>query len=139
MYSTGRSYKSSYYPSIRDRKLGISEPRSLVAANTSAVCRRASEGVWWGWFWNAYRIRVWNQLLLWRQSLEEKCLKQQANKEDNFPSSSLPQSPPGGRLLIGSNLAKTKSFFLLGLSTAITKLTIIWWNSIWNKFGAYFP
>lgn len=71
--------------------------------------------------------------------LEKKCLKQQANKEDNFPSSSLPQSPPGGRLLTGSNLAKTKSYFLLGLSTGITKLTIIWWKSIWNKFRSLFP
>ena len=43
--------------------------------------------------------------------LEEKCLKQQANKEDNSPSSSLPLTPPGGRLLTGSNLAKTKPFF----------------------------
>lgn len=42
--------------------------------------------------------------------LEEKCLKQQENK-DNPPSSSLPLTPPGGRLLTGSNLAKTKPFF----------------------------
>lgn len=43
--------------------------------------------------------------------LEKKCLKQEANKKDNSPSSCLPLMPPGGRLLTGSNLAKTKAFF----------------------------
>lgn len=76
MYFTVDPTKAAITPSIRDRKLGISEPRRLAATSTSVVWKKTPlEGYDEAGSGMPTRLEPGNQLLLWRQSTREEMLE----------------------------------------------------------------